>query len=110
MTNPFPGINPYVGGYTPPAYVPGGANAEVRGQTRTPRQRPAQNTMEVFRTGDPMVLRVELTFNDFSEGLDLMQTHINPGNVPNQLASSTLDHRWRGTLCLLPLVTRVTLA
>ena len=63
-----------------------------------------RNSFQAYRLQEhPNVIRWDLYIEDLSDGLDLMQTRIDTGYVPNKLADSNLEHRYPYTLCLLPL-------
>lgn len=69
----------------------------------TSRQAPGQNLFRSYQVPGLPVVRWEMYFRDFSGGLDLEQTEISDGPIPNKLAVSELDARYSRTLCLLPL-------
>lgn len=62
------------------------------------------NEFKVFKTSDPRVARVEITFRDFTDGYDLINAEVGPGMMPNTVTSSTLDINHSRTCTLLPYV------
>jgi hypothetical protein len=101
-----------LGGDPPTGVYNGGVNLGVLPGAPyvASRQAPGTNDLLIYQLEGQPIARWELIIRDLSGGADLQSAEIEPGSVPNMIASGTLDVSHSRTVCLSPKVDSDTTA